>query len=432
LIDASGVFGNGRMLGVLNREGDVKWLSWPMIDFPNHVERVSFGFSWRRHEEWLGNGWKHQASYVDGTNVILLTSWRRGWRVSRYVFALPDEDVAVFSFNVLGGNDREGNVAIEFFGHFRVSESEIGNTVFYDVEREAVVFYKRGYYFAVGGDRPVNEFSCFRMDGGNVLGLRWRVRRGRGNRYALGDVGGYLKWDLGELSAREGEVTVYVCCGGTDDEAISLLNEKAKEPARKHLEEAIDEGNKFRSRSRIAGVGVARSLLAMRLLCDSGGGIIAAPEFDPKFQHSGGYRYVWGRDATFIAYAFDVAGYHELSRKFYVWCSELKRREGLLFQRYCCDGALASQWGEVQLDETGAVLWGLREHVEMTEDYDLLLTLSPVVEEMADGLARMVDDRGVLAPCFDLWEERSARILYSGRLRWTRKCGERDGGTWWH
>ncbi|MEM3147592.1 MAG: glycoside hydrolase family 15 protein [Candidatus Jordarchaeales archaeon] len=413
MIEANGIFGNGRMLGVLSWEGDVRWLSWPMIDFPNHVERISFGFSWKGRGEWLGDGWKHQANYINGANVIFLNSWKGGWHVARYVFALPNENVAVFSFKVSGVHNREGNIAIEFFGHFKISESEIGNAVFYDVEREAMVFYKRGYYFAVGGDRPVNEYSCFRMDRWNSFGLRWKIRGGRGNRYAIGDVGGYLKWDLGKLSGREGEVTVYVCCGETDDDAIFLLNEKAKEPVKKHLEEAINEGNNFTSRSRIDGIGVARSLLAMRLLCDGGGGIIAAPEFDPKLQHSGGYRYVWGRDATFIAYAFDIAGYHELSRKFYIWCSGLKKKGGLLLQRYCCDGRLASQWGDVQLDETGTVLWGLRKHIEMTEDYDLLSALSPMVEEMAEGLARAVDDRGLLAPCFDLWEERRGVHAYS-------------------
>ncbi|MBS7288930.1 MAG: hypothetical protein KIH01_09405 [Candidatus Freyarchaeota archaeon] len=303
MIEVNGVFGNGRMLGVLNRRGEVRWLSWPMLDFPNHVERIAFGFSWGGRERWLGDGWRNQASYIDGTNVILLVSWSGGWRVTRYIFALPEEDVAVFSFNVSGGNNRGEGTAIEFFGHFRIAESDTGNAVFYDEEREAMVFYKRGYYFAVGGDRPADEYSCFRVDKERAFSPRWRAKKRSGSRYVLGDVGGYLKWDLGDLSSKEGEVTVYICCSETDDDAVSLLNEKAREPAKKHLEEAISDGREFTSRSRVGGVGASHSLLAMRLLCDSEGGIIAAPEFDPKFQRSGGYRHVWGRDATFVAYA---------------------------------------------------------------------------------------------------------------------------------
>ncbi|MEM1729040.1 MAG: glycoside hydrolase family 15 protein [Candidatus Jordarchaeales archaeon] len=334
-------------------------------------------------------------------------------QVDRYVFALPEDDVVVFYFNIFGGKGEQRGVAINFWGHFRVAESSIGNAAFYDEEKEALVFYKKGYYFAVGGDRPVNEYSCFRVDERRGGGFGRRAVKGKGVCYTLGDVGGYLKWDLGRLSSGRGEVAVYICCGKNIDEAISLLNEKTKRHARKHLEEAISDGEKFTFKSKLSGAAVTRSLLAMRLLCDRGGGIIAAPEFDPRFRRSGGYRYVWGRDGAFVAYAFDIAGHHELSRKFYAWCSGLEKKNGLLFQRYCCDGTLASQWREVQLDETGTVLWGLEKHVEMTGDYKFLSSVLNMVEEMADGLASSVDERGLLSPCFDLWEERKGIHAYS-------------------
>ena len=33
------------------------------------------------------------------------------------------------------------------------------------------------------------------------------------------------------------------------------------------------------------------------------GAVIAAPELDPEFEHSGGYGFVWGRDLAFIVLA---------------------------------------------------------------------------------------------------------------------------------
>nr|MDO8061312.1 glycoside hydrolase family 15 protein [Candidatus Freyrarchaeum guaymaensis] len=420
MISVAGVFGNGGILGVVDENGDVRSFSWPRVDFPNHVEVIKFGFSDGVSRDWMGGwGWRHEMSYVNGSNVLRIVSRKGRRKVVRHVFALPDEDVAVFSFEVFNRGLGSVPVEVEFLGHFRILESKLSNAVFYDEVHDAMVFYKGNYYFAVGGDRSANAYSCFRMDRMRIFGFRWRARRGVGRRYALGDVGGYLKWDLGSIPpGGRGEISVYMCCGKTMNEAVSLLNDKTSRSPEEILRGAVEDGRSFVSKSKIPpssrlGREVERSLLTMRLLCDRRGGIIAAPEFDPEFRVSGGYRYVWGRDAAFIAYAFDLAGYHEIARKFYLWCGAAQRKGGLLLQRYWCDGVPGPCWGDLQLDETGSVLWGLEQHVKMSDDYDLIKEMAPAIVEMADALARTVDVRGLLQPCLDLWEERRGIHAYS-------------------
>ncbi|MBS7288645.1 MAG: glycoside hydrolase family 15, partial [Candidatus Freyarchaeota archaeon] len=46
-------------------------------------------------------------------------------------------------------------------------------------------------------------------------------------------------------------------------------------------------------------------------------------------------------------------------------------------------------------------------------ELSFLSALSLVIEEMANGLARAINERGLLLPCFDLWEERIGVHAYS-------------------
>ena len=102
----------------------------------------------------------------------------------------------------------------------------------------------------------------------------------------------------------------------------------------------------------------------------SQGAYLASPNF-PTYQYS------WFRDGAFIAYAMDIAGEHESSRRFHNWAAtviiqrsdtvkraikkarqdEMLEAQDILHTRYTADGNEAIEnWPNFQLDGFGTWL----------------------------------------------------------------------------
>ncbi len=158
-----------------------------------------------------------------------------------------------------------------------------------------------------------------------------------------------------------------------------------------------------------------RTLLVLRQMQDPEGGIIAAPEFHYALTHCGGYGYCWGRDAGFISYAMDVCGMHEESARFYRYMQRCQSRDGSFLHRHDMDANLGASWGLLQPDETGSVLFGLWQHVKLSENRALATELRTMVERGADWLAkaRHSSDPELPIEGHDLWEEREGVHLYT-------------------
>jgi GH15 family glucan-1,4-alpha-glucosidase len=144
------------------------------------------------------------------------------------------------------------------------------------------------------------------------------------------------------------------------------------------------------------------------------GGYVACP----LFAH---YGYSWLRDGTFIAYAMDVSGEHESAGQFYGWVHQVlqekrshvdqlirKHKQGewierseFLNTRYHLDGREDhADWGNFQLDGYGAWLWGICEHIRLTENRALLDKYRTSIELTVDYLTTFW-----LFPNYDCWEE---------------------------
>jgi len=130
------------------------------------------------------------------------------------------------------------------------------------------------------------------------------------------------------------------------------------------------------------------------------------------------YSYVWGRDGAYVAVALAKAGYSEVCRRFFKFCTSLLTDEGFLFQHYMPDGAVASNWhpwiedGEnvlpIQEDSTALLIWALWQHFECAKDIEFIKSLyQPLIQKAANFLVDYRDPKTHLPhPSYDLWEER--------------------------
>jgi GH15 family glucan-1,4-alpha-glucosidase len=157
-----------------------------------------------------------------------------------------------------------------------------------------------------------------------------------------------------------------------------------------------------------------RTLLVFDLLSDRRtGAVIAAPELDPDFEHSGGYGFVWGRDLAFIVLAFLAAGRTDLARRALRWLPGAQEPEGLWLQRHWTDGTLAPSWCKHQLDETGAILFAYDAAWHELGDEQLDADLWPSARRAAEFLLGTIEEDGIPCATADLWEEREGRHAFT-------------------
>jgi len=145
------------------------------------------------------------------------------------------------------------------------------------------------------------------------------------------------------------------------------------------------------------------------------GGYIASPNFPT-------YHYCWFRDGSFIAYAMDLTGQHQSSRRFHQWAADrvnerkdivrfglLKARSGtvlaeseILHTRYRLDGTDGEpgNWPNFQLDGFGTWLWALNEHRQLNPRVQLSQDILDAAGLVADYLSELW-----MLPCYDCWEE---------------------------
>ena len=158
-----------------------------------------------------------------------------------------------------------------------------------------------------------------------------------------------------------------------------------------------------------------RSLLVLEQLTDrQTGATIAAPEFDPSFEQSGGYGFVWPRDLGYVVLGFLAAGRGDLAVPALRWLAREQAPEGLWLQRYWTDGSLAPSWGLHQLDETGMAVFAYEAAWRELGDAALDRELWPSARAAADFLCGFVDDdTGLPLPSVDLWEQTDGQHSYS-------------------
>jgi len=172
---------------------------------------------------------------------------------------------------------------------------------------------------------------------------------------------------------------------------------------------------------------VVADLRVLSLLSAETGLRIAGPDFDPYYQHSGGYGYTWFRDdaeiSTFLLGAdgtlgLDLDDWHEHSARMYV---AAQREDGAWPHRvWPRDGSLAPGWAnariedgpdvDYQADQTGSVIAFLARARAAGVDVDGLdETLVDALASLDGTLAE--DGRPVI--CQNAWEDSVGRFTHT-------------------
>ena len=215
---------------------------------------------------------------------------------------------------------------------------------------------------------------------------------------------------------------VVVAFGATPDEAIIRLGRPANVGFDLLASERASYDHEAIALARPVAAEVSglvdlygRSLLVLEHLNDrQSGAAIAAPEFDPGFEQSGGYGFVWPRDLAYVVLSYLAAGRGDLAIPALRWLAREQAPEGLWLQRYWTDGSLAPSWGLHQLDETGVVVFAYEAAWRELGDPALDRELWPSARAAGDFLCDFIDpETGLPLPSVDLWEQTDGQHSYT-------------------
>ena len=444
--------GNGQMLVNYDHHYQLRDLYFPHVGQENHAGGGPCRFGvWadvpgggkgkerrRQRIAWTPDGWQIDIGYIPDTLTTDVQMAHADFKLRMHCSDSVDfhRNLLVRRIVVINEDDHPRTVRLYHHNDFHMFGTKVGDTAYFDPQLRMMVHYRAKRYVMVGffsdGELRLDEYATGNSGYGGAEGT-WRDAEDGvlgGNPIAQGAVDSTIgiHVDLPPASQDGGRKTLYLLigCGREHDDLVELhrfvhrtgpqgvinrtgaywqLWSWANNWDFADLPESIIE--LFR-----------RSLLVLRTQIDNSGAIIAANDSDIMQFSRDTYSYMWPRDGALVAHALDLAGYPEVTRRFYFLSSQLISEGGYFLHKYNPDGSPASSWhpwvtaGRTQLpiqeDETALVLWALWQHYFRYRDIEFVRPLwMKLIQPAAEFMTRFRDPAlGLPLPSYDLWEER--------------------------
>lgn len=429
--------GNGSLLVTFDELYRIRDIYFPHVGKENHSEGHPFRFGiWVDGDfSWLSDeGWTRELRYVPDTLVTDVRLKNENLAIEIISNDTVDAHANVFlrrlSVRNLSATARE--VRLFFHHDFYISETEVGDTAYFDPETFGLVHYKGARYFLINTDTGIETFATGRKAFQGVEGT-WRdAEDGRLDEHAIteGSVDSTIGRVLKIEGGAEAEMFYWIAAGTTYNEVAQLDRMIRRSHPREIIRRTSDYWRAWVNKNEIdfGNLGsdiitlFKRSLLVVRTQVDAGGAIIAANDSDVTLRATDHYSYLWPRDGALVAYALDLAGHSNITRAFFELCGRIVTDEGYFLQKYNPDGTLASGWHAwwdpftkqklvpIQEDETALVLWALWNHYDEFRDIEFARQLyHSLVTRAADFMVRFRDARtGLPLASWNLWEDRRA------------------------
>jgi len=444
--------GNGQMLVTFDHHYQVRDLYYPHVGQENHAGGGPCRFGVygdvpdgkrgkdRRKQRiyWTYDGWTIDPRYQPDTLATDVRLSNDELKLSMRCSEVVDFHRCLMVRRITLTNHVDKPRTVRLFHHndFHMFGTKVGDTAYFDPQLRMMVHYREKRYLMIGfmadGELRTDQYATGNSGFGGAEGT-WRDAEDGVlgmNPVAQGAVDSTIALDvaLPAKSDGDGNRTVYLIIGaGHGYEELAELHHFLH---REGPQGVIDRTEAYwrlwcwannwdfdNLPEHLVDL-FRRSLLVLRTQIDNDGAILAANDSDIMQFSRDTYSYLWPRDGALVAHAMDIAGYPEISRRFYHFCSRIIVPKGYFLHKYNADGSPASSWhpwvvGDriqlpIQEDETALVLWALWRHYYLNRDIEFVRPLwMRLIQPAADFMVRFRDPATNLPlPSYDLWEER--------------------------
>ncbi len=427
--------GNGSLLVTFDDKYQIRDVYFPHVGQENHSEGFPFRFGvWADGEfSWIfEDGWRRELRYVSETLVteVTLINEDLGLEIVCNDTVASHENIFLRRIHISNLWDKKREIRVFLHHDFRISESKIGDTAFYDPESFALVHYKKDRYFLINTEPHFDTFSTGRKAFRDQEGT-WRdAEDGQlsGGAKTEGSVDSTIQINFSLEPQDAFEAFYWIAAGTSHDEVCRLNRHILERRPQQYLHYTENYWRVWVNKNEVDFGDLSsevielykRSLLIVRTQIDNNGAILAANDSDVTERATDHYSYLWTRDGAFVANALDLAGYPFFTRRFFYFCAEIIHRDGYFLQKYNADGTVASGWHAawdvwakkrivpIQEDETSLVLWALWQHYDKYREVEFTRKLyRPLITKAADFLVGFFDeDLSLPKPSWNLWEDR--------------------------
>ncbi|MEP6923872.1 MAG: glycoside hydrolase family 15 protein [Pyrinomonadaceae bacterium] len=427
--------GNGSLLVTFDEYYQIRDVYFPHVGKENHTEghACRFGVWTENSFSWTdGASWQRSLRYLSETLVtdVRLINDPLGVEIISNDTVLSHTNLFLRRVRVKNTAAEQREIRLFLHHDFYISETEVGDTAFFDPESFSIVHYKANRYFLINTEPRFDQFATGRKGLPGREGT-WRDAEDgflAGGAITEGAVDSTIGLSFDLQPAQTAEFYYWIAAGESHAE-VNKLNKLIHDNSPRGL--FVETENYWRAwvnkneidfsdlSAKIVQL-FKRSLLVMRTQIDNGGAILAANDSDVTLRATDHYSYLWTRDGALVAYALDLAGYSFLTRKFFALCGEIIHKNGYFLQKYNADGSLASGWHAawdarkqeklvpIQEDETALVLWALWQHYDRFRDIEFVRRLYyDLIVRAADFMTKFRDETTKLpSPSWNLWEDR--------------------------
>jgi len=436
------VVGNGHILVGIDDKARIRDFYYDYVGLDNHLAEDSLNrigvwvddmsdqappvFSWLDEPDW-----QFFADYKPETLAGSTTIVNEKLQLELHFLDLVYNEKNIFLRQVVVTNHANAKRKIKvFFNHqFRMYGVYKKDTVYFDPEDKTIIHYKGRRAALIGGIQDgVSGFSDYSVGLSGIEGKEgtWKdAEDGVLSKNAIehGIVDSTVGFEKLVDAHGTQEFTLWIAIGKSLPEIKKLHDYVIKKSPDHLLESTQDYWYAWINRLELDFGDLSEevidlfktSLLVMRTHVDNTGAIIASGDSELLRYGRDNYSYVWHRDAAIIASAFDRAGFHEVSRKFFEFCNEVVSDEGYFFHRYRCDKSLGSSWHPwisegmrqlpIQEDETALVLVALWQHYQNTKDLEFVEKIyNSLIKKSANFILDFRAKNNLPFPSYDLWE----------------------------
>ncbi|HLZ63542.1 MAG TPA: glycoside hydrolase family 15 protein [Ktedonosporobacter sp.] len=442
--------GNGSLLLNFDKSYNLRDIYWPHVGQALHTAGdichtgvwVNGQFAWLDSPEW-----QRQMLYDQETLVTNVTLNHPRLQIQLVFHDTVDFSRPIFLRHVLVTNQADHACEVRLFFHYdwHLWDSRDANTVFYHPPTQSLIAYKqRGYFLQNGqvgnGSEASIGISSWATGVKETNGAQgtWRDAEdgelGR-NPIAQGSVDGTIALHLPSLAAgASGEAYHWLAVGAKLPEVVELDKHVRQYGPPSFLLRTRNYWHSWVNKDEQDFADLSpelvdlykRSLLILRTQIDHDGAIIAANDADVEHFSNDSYCYMWPRDGALVANAMSHAGYSEITRCFYDFCSGVLTQGGYLMHKYNPNRSWGSSWhpwidkdGQPQLpiqeDETALVIYSLWQHYCHFHDIEFVAPhYRTLVTPGADFLVNYREPTTRLPEAsYDLWEERRGILSYT-------------------